>query len=306
MVTTRFLRETSSLAIAALLVVAVIGCGGPGYADQAASGATTAIAAKYSPGIQKSVAGSQADAVAATMGASSASAIRPAPAPAQRQVIRHAELEVRVASVEKSEKDVNSILKSVGGYTANASSSDLASAHPVLQMSLKVPVASFDDCIAKFEALGTRLSKKVDSTDVTTQIVDLDARLRVLQAQEETYRKMLISKNRVDDVFTIQNHLQEIRTQIETLAAERKSQAGLAALSDVQLTLQQTATFSAASTDPSWLSQAWGEASTGASLALRVAAVLVIWTVCFSPFWIPLVLVLRKVIRPRRPVNSGS
>ena len=301
MVTTRFLRETPSSLIAVLVMATCIGCSSGDHASADASGAVAASAVQVTQ-LAKFQAPTQRDSASAGKVASATSSHA---TPTQRQVIRHAELEVRVASVEKAEKDVNAILKASGGYAANESSTDLASVHPVLTMALKVPVASFDESIAKFEALGTRLAKKVDSRDVTTQIVDLDARLRVLQAQEETYRKMLTSKNRLDDVFTIQNHLEDVRTQIETLAAERKNQAGLAALSDVQLTLQQSATFSAANTDPSWLNQAWGEASTGASFALKVAAVLLIWVVCFSPFWIPLVLVLRKVLRPRRQVNSG-
>jgi hypothetical protein len=208
----------------------------------------------------------------------------------ERQVIRNANLAVRVESVEKAEKEATAIVRSIHGYTSNATSSDLASAKPTLVLTLRVPVGQFDDCIAKFEALGTRVSKTISSEDVTSQIVDIDARLKVLVAQEVVYRNMLRDHMKITDVFTIQNHLDEVRTQIESLTAQRKTQAGLAALSTIELTLEQTAVAGGDTKDKGWVSQSWADSYNSSAASLRAVAGVGVWLVCFSPFWVPVLL----------------
>lgn len=234
-------------------------------------------------------------AVARTGPPPTADAVPQAP---QRQVIRRADLDIRVENVEKAEKAVGTIVQDGGGYTESATSTDLASTHPVLKLALRVPVTAFDSSIAKFEALGVRLSKQISSDDVTNQLVDLDARLKTLYAKETVFRDMLKNRSQLDDVFNIQNQLTEVRTQIESIAGERKSQAGLAAMSTIGLTLEQNAVANVATTDPNWLAQTWAEASSGASVALRVFVVAFVWVMAFSPFWIPVALILRKVVKP--------
>ena len=222
---------------------------------------------------------------------------------AQRQVIRHADLDIRVSNVEKSEKEVANIVTAVGGYTEKASSSDLASTHPVLTLALRVPVGSFEATISKFEILGVRLSKTISSDDVTGQLVDMDARLRTLRAQEDVYRDMLKNRTQLEDVFNIQSQLRDVRTQIETISGERKSQAGLASLSTINLTLEQNAVVGTVPADPNWFAMTLTEASSGAGSAFRLITIALVWAIAFCPFWIPIVLILRKLRKtPRTPL----
>jgi len=215
----------------------------------------------------------------------------------RREVIRKADIDIRVENVEKAEKAVSAIVQSAGGYTESATSSDLASTRPVLKLALRVPVASFDSSISKFESLGVRLSKTIGSEDVTGQLIDLDARLKTLTAKEDVFREMLKNRSQLEDVFNIQNQLTEVRTEIESISGQRKSQAGLAALSTIGLTLEQDALPNVASTDPNWMAQTWAEASSGASVAFRIFVVALVWIIAFSPFWIPAAFILRKVVK---------
>ncbi len=174
----------------------------------------------------------------------------------------------------------------------------------MLNIALRLPVRSFDSSISRFEALGVRLSKKIESEDVTSRIVDLDARLKTLLAQEEVYRGMLKNRTQLEEVFNIQSQLTEVRTQIETIAAERKAQSGLAAMSTVALTLEQSAVANQAPTDPNWLAQTWGEASSGASVAFRIVVVVGAWLLAFSPFWIVGLILAYRTIKRRSPAEA--
>jgi len=230
--------------------------------------------------------------------ASASSGAPPAPLAYQsRQVIRKADLDIRVENVEKAERAANAIIDKVGGYTDSASSTDLASTHPELTMTARIPVATFDTTIAKFEALGVRLSKTINSEDVTGHIVDMDAQLKTLRIQADIYRNMLKGRTQLSEVFEIQQQLTQVQTQIEDIDSRRKTEAGQAALSTVTLKLEQNGVVSLATTDPGWMAQSWAASTSGASGALRAVTVVGMWILCFAPFWIPLALVVRRLLK---------
>ena len=194
------------------------------------------------------------------------------------------------------------LVQEAGGYVDSAESSDLASATPVLTMSLRVPVAKFDATLDQFEKLGARLSKKVSSEDVTATVVDLAARLKIMRTQEEVYRGMLAKARSNQDLIDVQDKLMNLRGTIESLEAQHKSLSQLAALSSIELTLQQSAEGAAAATnDPNWAREQWGSALSALGSAARVGGTVLIWSVVFSPFWIPVVWYARRSANRHRP-----
>lgn len=217
-----------------------------------------------------------------------------------RQVIRRAEIAIRVPNVESAEREVNALVRGWQGYVESANSSDLATDRPILTMAIRVPVDRFDDGIAKLESLGVRLSKVVSSEDVTGQIVDLDARLSTLRAQEETYRGLLKRSSNLSNVISLQDKLTEVRGTIESMSAQRKTLGGLAALSNISLRLEQDAVAHAAPKDPNWMAQTWGESTTALGAALRVVVTVGMYLLVFSPIWVPLLWLAWRVGRPAR------
>ncbi|CAN5469680.1 DUF4349 domain-containing protein [soil metagenome] len=220
-----------------------------------------------------------------------------------RKVIRTATISVRVDDIEKAEKVVNQSVNKVGGFVDNATSSDLASDNPKMDIRVRIPVAQFDNIISGFEKLGVRLGKSISSQDVTEQVVDMDARLKSMVAEEDSIRAMLKNAHDMNSVIALQDKLVEIRSAIESLAGQRKSLASQAAFSTITLTLQQSATINAAPKDPNWLTQAWGESTGSLGGVARGLAVLFVWLATFSPIWLPILwLVIRA--RRRKPASN--
>lgn len=233
-------------------------------------------------------------------GAQLASQRTPAPETMPRQVIRRAEVAVRVPNVEKAEREVNRIVLGWQGYVESANSSDLDTANPVLTMAIRVPVDRFDEGIAKLESLGVRLRKVVSSEDVTGQIVDLDARLSTLRAQEETYRGLLKRSSNLESVISLQDKLTEVRGTIESMSAQRKTLGSLASLSSISLRLEQDAVAHGVSKDPNWMAQTWGESTTALGGAVRVVVTIAMYLAVFSPIWLPIVWFIWRSTRPVR------
>ncbi len=223
-----------------------------------------------------------------------------------RSVIRKAELGVRVPSIEKAEKEVGKIVAATGGYVDSTTSTDLATDKPVMKLSLKVAVGTFEDSISKIEALGIRLSKSIKSEDVTTQVVDVDARVETLRGQIESYRQIIKKRVETADAIGAQQSLDIAKGEIASLLAQKKTLSEQTSLSDIDLTLEQDAPTIAASTDPNWFAQSWNGATSTMGGFFRLLATCGIWLLVSAPFWIPLGLVVRYAIRAESAARNRS
>jgi len=295
-----------SILLGAGLALALFGCSkGQSYAETAATSVSDSSEAASKAAVSAPSAGVVQDTAHRRAASAGAATLASRPAIQQRMVIRRAEVALRVDSVEKAEKSVGRIVGDLGGYVDSATSTDLASAKPQLSMTLRVPVEGFDVALEQFEKLGVRLSKSVASEDVTGQVVDLDARLKTLRAQEETYRGILRGQRELSSVIELQDKLTAVRGEIESMAAQRKALAGLASLSTVTVKLEQNAVAHSVPQDPNWLAQIWGESTTSLMGAVRVLASLLVWIVVFSPLWVPFVWIVRRALRSS-VVNGSS
>ena len=221
-----------------------------------------------------------------------------------RQVVKTGTLTVQVDSVDKAEKQVHTIAGDIGGRIDKVSSSDLAGPNPTIEITLRVPVGSFDLAVDRLESLGTRIGKTVAVDDVTEKLVDMDARMKTMLAQEQALRNMLAQTRKMSDSLAVNHELTDLRGEIESMAAQRKSVGGEAAFSTITLTLQQKATAEAvARTDPNWLQSAWADAWGSATAVFRGIVSATLWLLVFSPFWIVGILLIRWLIKTvnRRP-----
>ena len=162
---------------------------------------------------------------------------------------------------------------------------------------MRVPVAAFDQIMSGIEGLGVRLNKAITSKDVTEEVVDLDARIKTMSIQEETFRGLLKDARSLNSVMALQEKLTDIRSEIESLLAQRTSLAKQAAFSTLTLTLEQAAVGTAPARDPNWLAQAWGEATTSMGAFTRSFTVILVWLMVFSPLWIVLAFLGVKLRR---------
>lgn len=209
-----------------------------------------------------------------------------APVSLNRDVIRNGAITVRVPEVEKAEKQLVRDLSALGGYVASSESAGYGSSSPSATLELRVPSAGLDGFIEQLSGYGVVLQKQLSSGDVTDQLIDIDARMKTLTAQEEKYRGMLAKTAKLADVYELENRLGEIRTEIERIAATRKSLKDRAALSDLKVTLtQDSVTTAVAASQGNWFGEAWGQSS-GALLGfLKVAGGVAIWLLVWAPVW---------------------
>lgn len=216
----------------------------------------------------------------------SAPPVNNAPINLNRDVIRNGSMELRVPEVEKAEKQLVRDLSTLGGYVASSESAGFGGNSPSATLELRVPSTRLDAFIEQISGYGVVLNKQLSSEDVTDQLIDIDARIKTLVAQEDKYRGMLGKTSRLADVYELENRLGEVRTEIERIAATRKSLKDRAALSELTVRLtQDAATTAVAASSRTGFGEAWGQAGSALLAFLGVAGTIAIWLLVWSPVW---------------------
>lgn len=203
-----------------------------------------------------------------------------------RSVVKGATLAVRAENLDDAEKKVQDFIRTSGGFEQTLNSSDLAGPNATINITAKVPVENFDKVIGQIEGLGTRVSKNISMEDITEAMMSWDVRLKSLRQQMADLKKQGATNIGIDQY---QYQMQDLKSQIESMQSQRDAQAKTAAYSTLQLTLRQGA-VPGAHQDPNWLAQAYGQSSSSAAEAFRVAATIFLWLLFMSPFYLPFVI----------------
>ena len=159
--------------------------------------------------------------------------------PSGAKVIKTASLgmEVEDGSIGTVVAAVSRIAGQAGGFVEATARSSADEEEARADLTLRVPVDRFDAVLDSLRGLGTVESEELAGDEVTDQIVDFDARIRSLQAQEEALRALLSKAQGVGQILEVQNHVFNVRTQIEQLQAQRDQLDRQASLATVHVSL---------------------------------------------------------------------
>ncbi len=149
---------------------------------------------------------------------------------------------------------------------ANASSSSNNRAQAG-QLTIRVPAEKFDATRAALSGLGDVENESINGQDVSSQLVDLGARITSLKAEEAAFQTLLGKATAIGDVLQIQDQLFNVRTQIEQLAAEQANLSDQATFSTITVSLYEpgVAFTPQPESQPTILAKAWDDA-TGSAL----------------------------------------
>ena len=167
-------------------------------------------------------------------------------APTGPRIVRNADIAVRVGKGRfgPAFDRVASIAAANGGYVTSSTTSTSGgsgrSAPPRSgQLTVRLPSERFDDTRRALGQLGTVEQESLRGEDVSGQLVDQDARLRSLQAQEDSLRTLLSKATGVSDVLQVQNALFAVRQQIEQLQAQQTQLDQSATLATIQVSVYE-------------------------------------------------------------------
>ena len=135
-------------------------------------------------------------------------------------VIKTADISLEVPQGDFDERfdAANAIAEQHGGYVQ--SSTTAGTKQRSGSMVMRVPADQFAQVLGELQALGTTLRIQREGVDVTSRFVDLGARLRNADAQEESLRRLLAKAPDVASTLKVNNALSDAELQIEELRGQ--------------------------------------------------------------------------------------
>jgi hypothetical protein len=151
-------------------------------------------------------------------------AVTPSSASAHPMIARAAQLTMIVKDFDASQKRLESILKRHGGYVGDMTTSAPEGADHKLTAALRVPSDRLDAAISEVKEIGRVESESQSGEDVTSQYVDLQARLTNARNTEQRLTELLRRQTgKLDEVVTVEEKISDVREQIERMEAEQKN-----------------------------------------------------------------------------------
>jgi cell division protein FtsL len=154
------------------------------------------------------------------------------------QIVKTGALSLEVADIDQSTTLAKATVAGLGG-TVSQSNRSGSDDYLTASITFRVPSARWDDTLTALHKLGSKiLSEETNSTDVTSQVVDLDARLDNLKRTETALQAIMNKAVLMADVLAVQNQLTQTQGQIEQLTAQRDHLTNQAAMSTLTVTFQ--------------------------------------------------------------------
>lgn len=134
----------------------------------------------------------------------------------ESKVIRNANLEMQVESVEESTKYFEGLTKKFDAYISNSNQYNTRG-QVNASLTIRVKEEQLDSLIEICIDEGIFLrNKSINSNDVTEQYIDTEKRLNNKKALEARYLELLERANNLSDVLEVEEKLGRIREEIES------------------------------------------------------------------------------------------
>jgi hypothetical protein len=264
----------------------VMGCGSPAeISSDQTSEAIVAPAAEAEEAAAPAAAGGDAAAQLAE--------VNSVPQRAPR-LVKRANLVVQVDDMEAAIAAVETIIAQQQGdllRLEDGGQTDTETRQVMLEM--RVPQADLTATLAQLKDLGRIQQQNLTAEDVSSQLVDLEARVRNLRQSEAALLEIMERSGSIAEVLEVSRELSTVREAIERTEAQRQNLQGQVAFSTVTLTLE---TVGAPTPDSppvlNTLGRTW-QAATHSVAQVSIALLrLSLWLLAYSPYWATVVLLV--------------
>ena len=199
-------------------------------------------------------------------------------------------MSIVVKSIDTSTKSVTDIVKKQQGDILgfqNQKPPD-SSVRQTATVDIRVPQEKLETTLDALAKLGSVQNRGLTAEDVTTQLVDSEARLKNLRKSEEMVLKIMERSGSVADVLKAAQELSKIRESIERIDAQLKSLRNQVAYSTINLTLE-AAVSAQQEPEPSLglrMQETWGKATHSVGELTLGLFALGIWMLAYSPYFL--------------------
>lgn len=144
-------------------------------------------------------------------------------APADRSVIKTGSLGFETSKIADVQDELKSIVATKNGLIESWSQeSNNQGEIWAVNATVRVEAAKLDETIAEISALGNVLNSSVNSSDVTTQVIDIDARVASLSATVARLEKLMADAKSTADLLAAESALAQRQAELDSLLQQQK------------------------------------------------------------------------------------
>jgi hypothetical protein len=157
-------------------------------------------------------------------------------APLDRSVISTGQVELRAEKLADARAEVFRLVVAWRGEVADEETVSDARGRPTeTTMTLRVPTARFDEAMQALARIGEVEQQSRTSEDVTTQVIDNDARVRAAERSIRSIENLLSRATRLGDVIRIESDLARRQADLDSLKQQQAWLADQTSLSTIHL-----------------------------------------------------------------------
>jgi hypothetical protein len=158
----------------------------------------------------------------------------------EQKIIKTAfmEIEILKGSFDANFFYVIDIAQKNGGYVSNTQSySDTLGNMTAGYITIRVPSERFNAAIEELKTIGTIKSTQISGVDVTQEFVDLESRLKNLEAQEEVLLALMEQSRTVEDSIEVQRELSYVQGEIEVIKGRMRYLESMVSFSTIDVSI---------------------------------------------------------------------
>lgn len=204
-----------ALVVLALVLVTVLaGCSGGGDSDSAASDSGQVNS--------ESLGSSGGDRVEALKDGAGDGSVGAGRVPVQaRSVISTGKVQLEADDLLDARDEIDRLLGRYGGYVAREEThSDEKGRTSSSTLQLRVPSQHFDTVMSSFAEFATVVDSSREADDVTTEVIDVESRIRTQEISLERLRKFLARATKVTDMIRIESEIARREADLASLRAQ--------------------------------------------------------------------------------------
>lgn len=221
--------------------------------------------------------------------------------PAAPAVISTGTVSLEAEDVGRARLDVRKIVDTYRGTvteqeTTTGEKGEVSTARLVL----RVPSARFADATADLEDVATLTGSTSSGEDVSTQVIDIEARVRAQRKSVERIEALLARAESLQQVVSIESQLARRQADLDSLVAQQTWLADQTSLSTINVYIEQPAEETEEDGEETadgflgGLSEGWDSFVAGGVAVLTVLGFVLPWLVLLTLLALPVWLLLRR------------
>lgn len=226
---------------------------------------------------------------------------------ADRKIIYTTQLNVETRDFDSSHSLLRQAASDLGGYLESSTTYGSAeNGNRSASDAYRIPAEHYQEFLNAVGDVGSITYRSEQTEDITSQYVDVQARLDSLNAQRTRLEELRAQADNLEDLLTIESQLSDVQYQIESYTAQQKLYDNQVNYCTLDVDLSEVNAYTPANTFASRLSAAFGNSFSSFISFWQDLAILLIYALPYLIVFAVLAILLRLAVKHRPRLSAKS